>query len=110
MCFLVFVCIHRYNTNDLGVQGIGFIIQSDKFDAAHLALQVELFVQQTLTRIASLLEVRHKHSRSMVTHITGKGWLVCLGADPCEPVARWRGGWSCLTKRCGLLGGGASTC
>jgi hypothetical protein len=40
------------------VQGIGFIIQSDKFDAAHLALQVELFVQQTLKRIASLAEVR----------------------------------------------------
>lgn len=48
----------RYNTNDLGVQGIGFIIQSDKFDAAHLALQVELFVQDTLTRLANLSEVR----------------------------------------------------
>lgn len=40
------------------LQGIGFIIQSDKFDAAHLSLQVELFVQRTLKRIASLPEVR----------------------------------------------------
>jgi hypothetical protein len=40
------------------LQGISFIIQSDKYSAAHLALQVELFVRDTLQRIASLPEVR----------------------------------------------------
>jgi hypothetical protein len=39
------------------VQGISFIIQSDKYSAAHLALQVELFVRDTVKRIASLPEV-----------------------------------------------------
>jgi hypothetical protein len=48
----------QYTTSDLGVQGIGFIIQSDKFSAAHLAHQVELFVRQTLERFATLPEVR----------------------------------------------------
>jgi len=50
----------------LVLQGIGFIIQSDKFDASHLALQVELFVQQTLKRITSLPEVRESQWNSML--------------------------------------------
>jgi hypothetical protein len=39
------------------LQGISFIIQSDKYSAAHLALQVELFVRDTVKRIATLPEV-----------------------------------------------------
>uniref|UniRef100_A0A383VRB5 Peptidase M16 N-terminal domain-containing protein n=1 Tax=Tetradesmus obliquus TaxID=3088 RepID=A0A383VRB5_TETOB len=48
--------VHMYGASDLGVQGISFIIQSDKYSAAHLALQVELFVRDTVKRIASLPE------------------------------------------------------
>lgn len=57
-CLSPLLLLRRYTTNDLGVHGIGFIIQSDKFDASHLALQVELFVQDTLKRISTLPEVR----------------------------------------------------
>lgn len=39
------------------LQGVAFLIQSDKYSAAHLALQVELFVQDTLKRIETLPEV-----------------------------------------------------
>jgi hypothetical protein len=42
----------------VSLQGISFIIQSDKYSAAHLALRVELFVRDTVKRIASLPEVR----------------------------------------------------
>lgn len=47
-------CVYVYGAH---TQGVGFIIQSDKYDASHLALQVELFVQQTVQRIGSLSEV-----------------------------------------------------
>lgn len=39
------------------LQGVSFLIQSDKFSAAHLALRVEVFVRDTIKRIAELPEV-----------------------------------------------------
>jgi hypothetical protein len=38
-------------------QGIGFLIQSDKFSAAHLCLQVEAFVRHSIERLSTLPEV-----------------------------------------------------
>jgi secreted Zn-dependent insulinase-like peptidase len=42
--------VSMFPSNEYGVQGVAFILQSDKFSAAHLASRVEVFVGQLLEK------------------------------------------------------------